>query len=116
MKMRHITIQSDKYEESVRFYQDAVGLEVKAVLKENNPYEITFLGGEDGDTQIEIIESREPFMAGKGLSIGFGVDDAESFRNELIAKGYEPSPMVRPNPFVQFFFLADPNGVMIQFI
>lgn len=116
MRMNHITIQSNKYEESVKFYQEVTGLKITRVLKENNPYEITFLANEEGETEIEIIESSEPFEAGKGLSIGFAVEDVESFREELIERGYEPTPMVKPNPFVKFFFLADPNGVMIQFI
>ena len=44
----------------------------------------------------------------KGLS--------EKKREELIADGFEPTPMITPAPNVKFFFVKDPNGVSVQFI
>ena len=51
-----------------------------------------------------------------GLSIGFQTEDAAAKREELIAMGMDATPMVSPNPQVQFFFVKDPAGVNIQFM
>ena len=52
----------------------------------------------------------------ENLSIGFQTENVAAKREELIAKGMDVSPMIQPNPHVQFFFVKDPAGVNIQFM
>ena len=79
--------------------------------------DIVFLADEEGDTEIEVIKEPAGDDAGNdNLFIGFRCEDVEAKREELIAKGFEASPMVAPNPQVKFFFIKDPSGVKIQFM
>lgn len=116
MKMVHVTINSKKFDESIKFYQDVVGLNIAGDLRGKGPKNIVFLSNGEGETSIEIIESEDAPYEGGGISIGFKADDVEAKREELAAAGYEVSPMIAPNPHVKFFFVKDPNGVSIQFI
>lgn len=58
----------------------------------------------------------EKAYAGSGISMGFHVNDVDAKREEVIAKGLNPTPIITPNPQVKFFFVDDPNGVTVQFI
>ncbi|MDD6310505.1 MAG: VOC family protein [Firmicutes bacterium] len=116
MKMRHVTIQSAKYEESIKFYQEIVGLTIVNEIKGKGPHDITFLANGEGETCIEIIDDKEAGFAVNAISVGFEAADVDAYREELVAKGIPCSPMIAPNPFTKFFFTKDPNGLDIQFI
>lgn len=116
MRMAHITIQTAAYRESIEFYQKIAGLKTVREIKGKGPYEISFLADAEGETCVELIDRPENKVASDGISIGFGVEDVEGYRAELEEKGYEPSPMVSPNPVTKFFFVKDPNGISVQFI
>ncbi len=76
-----------------------------------------FLVDSEGETEIEVIETPGAGNAGnENLSIGFQTENVAAKREELIAKGMDVSPMIQPNPHVQFFFVKDPVGVNIQFM
>ena len=76
-----------------------------------------FLSPEEGETAVEIIDDPKAANAGsEHLSIGFQTDDVLKKREELAAKGLEVSPVIRPNPQVQFFFVKDPAGLSVQFM
>lgn len=115
MKMIHVTIYTASMEESIKFYENIVGLKIQIDMR---PFgtNIVFLAETDSDTKIELIEDAEKAYKGNGISIGFNAGDVEAKRNELIAAGVETSPLIMPNPQVKFFFVKDPNGVDIQFI
>ena len=116
MKMLHVTIQTNKFEEEIRFYREIVGLEITGDMRPNGK-NLVFLSGVEGQTAIEIIENPEVKNAGgAGISIGFQTEDGEKKREELAAQGYEVSPMISPVPNVRFFFATDPAGVKVQFI
>ena len=116
MKMLHVTIQTDKFDEEIRFYQDVVGLSIVGDLRPAGR-KLVFLADDADATKVEIIENPEASCSGnENLSIGFGTDDVEAYREELIAKGIEVTPVISPNPQVKFFFVKDPAGVRVQFI
>lgn len=115
MKMVHVTINTGCLEESIKFYENVVGLSIQNDLRQFGG-NIVFLAKDEGDTQVELIENPEKAYKGSGISIGFHVDDVEAKREEIIAKGLNPTPMISPNPHVKFFFVEDPNGVTVQFI
>ena len=115
MKMLHVTIQTNKFETEIEFYEKEVGL---TLLRDMRPKkDLVFLANEAGDTCIEIINNPDAENAGNGnLSIGFGTDDPEGKREQMMSEGYEVTPMISPVPGTEFFFVQDPAGVRIQFI
>lgn len=112
MHIAHITIHSAKKEESVAFFEKICGLKIQRVVGDG----ITFLANSEGTTNIEIVPDPEHVAAVNNLSIGFVVENATDYRDQLLIEGLEVSPLVSPNPSVQFFFVKDPNGVQIQFV
>lgn len=116
MKMLHVTIQTNKFEEEIRFYREIVGLEITGDMRSHGRNLVFLSGGED-QTAIEIIENPEVENAGgAGLSIGFKTEDVEKKHEDLAAQGFEVSPILSPVPNVRFFFATDPAGVKVQFI
>ncbi|MBR5474317.1 MAG: VOC family protein [Lachnospiraceae bacterium] len=116
MKMLHITIRTNRFEEEMRFFLNYVGLKIERDLRPQGR-NMVFLANAAGETCIEIIEREEAENAGnEQLSIGFQTEDVEKKREELLADGFEVTPMIRPMPNVKFFFVKDPAGVKIQFI
>lgn len=116
MKMAHVSIFSKCIDESVTFYQDIVGLKIAVDMRANAAHPIVFLANAAGETCVEIIGEPTNAYQGSGISIGFETDDVEAKRAEVEALGYNPGPMISPNPHAKFFFIQDPNGVGIQFI
>ena len=116
MKMAQVTIRTAVFDKEVSFYRDVVGLKTVHELQEGLLH-IVFLSNGEGETCIEVIDQSD---AGKTcnpyLSIGFRRADATRLRQELMQKGYEPTPMESPAPAVQFFFVKDPAGVAVQFV
>jgi len=115
MAMVHVTIYTAKMEESIKFYEGVVGLKIQNDLRQFGG-NIVFLAEKEGDTQVELIDEEKKAYSGSGISMGFHVDDVEAKREEVIAKGLNPTPIIAPNPHVKFFFVDDPNEVTVQFI
>ena len=116
MKMAHVTIMTKCLDESVKFYQDIVGLKIQRDMRNIPAHKIVFLGNEAGETCVELVENPEGAYSGSGISMGFEVEDAAGYREELEKKGFKPGEMISPNPHARFFFVKDPNGVDIQFV
>ena len=115
MKLQHVTILTDKFEEELRFYQEVIGL---AIARDMRPgRNMVFLSNGEGETEIEIIEDPKASDAGNAfLSIGFHTEDTAGKRAELMALGLDVTELIRPNPQVQFFYTKDPAGMRVQFI
>lgn len=115
MKYLWTTIDVVDLEESVRFYEQIVGLRV-AWRVEGGATTIAFMG--DGETKVELIHhaGATPAAIGEGISIGFEVDDLEVKMAELAANGVNiHSGPFEPNPTIRFCYVLDPNGLRIQF-
>lgn len=116
MKLMHVTIQTDKFEKEIEFYERFAGLKVMQHMRPAGK-NIVFLAEDKADTCIEIIENSDAENAGNSnLSIGFRTDDVNAKRNELTEAGFEATPLISPMPDVRFFFVKDPAGVTVQFI
>ena len=116
MKMLHVTIRTDQFDDELKFYQEIIGLRM---IRDMRPMgrKMVFLANEAGETEIEIIETPGAGNAGnENLSIGFRTENVEAQRQELISLGLEATPMICPNPQVRFCFVKDPAGVNIQFM
>jgi len=116
MKLLHVTIQTSKFEEEIKFYREFVGLNIQNDLRPMGK-EIVFLADGEQEKYIEIINNPEAFDAGnKYLSIGFKTQDVEAKREEFEKLGFKPTPIISPLPQVKFFFVKDPAGVNVQFM
>ena len=102
MKLMHVTIQTDKFEKEIEFYEKFAGLKVMQDMRPMGK-NIVFLAEDKADTCIEIIENKD-------------AEDTDAKRNELATAGFEPTPVISPMPGVSFFFVKDPAGVTVQFI
>ncbi len=116
MKLVHVTIHTDHFDEELAFYTEHAGLHITRDMRSAGR-KMVFLADQDGDTEIEIIHDPEAGNAGNDhLSIGFHTEDPEQKREQMIQAGFPVTPMITPNPHVRFFFTTDPAGVKVQFI
>lgn len=116
MKFCWSTLNVRNVEESVQFYTEIIGLEVMNRFNAG-PKEIVFLG--KGDTKIELIGGGEEgeINVGNDISWGFETDSLDQALELVKAKGITVvSGPIQPNPHVKFFFIKDPNGLMVQIV
>jgi lactoylglutathione lyase len=117
MKFCWSTIMIKDMEESLKFYQNVVGLTLDRKFKAGPGVEIAFLG--DGETKIELVcnETIKEINIGQDISLGFEVRSVDEVMAELKQNGISiHSGPFQPNPHVKFFYVLDPNGLKIQFV
>ena len=117
MDCMHVTIMVKNMEESIKFYEDIVGLTIDRRFVIEPDTEYCFLNA--GGIQVELIyhDYQESFSYGEDISIGFKTDSLDEVLKTLEAAGIKPlSEIISPNPHVKFFFVSDPDGVKIQFL
>ena len=117
MKFCWCTITVKDMEESLKFYQEVVGLKLNRRFEAGPGVEIAFLG--DGETQIELIcrGNNETVNIGEDISLGFEVNSIEEMMKFVKEKDIDiHSGPFQPTPNANFFFVADPNGLKIQFV
>jgi lactoylglutathione lyase len=111
------TIYVKNMEESLRFYQDVLGLQLNRRTNPSPEMELAFLGS--GDTQIELIcnAKNSDISFGKNISLGFVAESIESITELLKVKNIAIlSGPFQPNPSIKFIYILDPNGLKIQFV
>ena len=117
MKFCWTTIMVNDLEESLKFYQEIIGLPVNKRFKGEKDMEIIFLG--DGETKLELISSKtdKKVNIGPDISIGFEVESVDRMISNLKTKGIDIySGPFQPNPNIRFFYLLDPNGLKVQLV
>ena len=115
MKLESVTFQTNNLKERIQFYETVLGLKIMRDMRGKGVHDIVFMGNEETDTQIELIEEEEGYE-GRHLSLGFHTDNVMTERERIVKMGLDPSPVISPEPGVCFFFVQDPNGMDIQFI
>lgn len=116
MKFDFITMHVKNMEDSLRFYNEYLGLPLRR--RQQIPGgQLAFLG-EENAPQIELIYTEgEPPAACAGFSVGIAVPNLEEATAALAAKGH---PVIRgpvsPTPGTVFSFVKDPNGAEIELI
>ena len=117
MKLVHVTIKVRDLDSSLEFYQKVVGLTIRRDMRTVPGMPIVFLSDEAGDTNVELIGSQEAdSYSGSGISIGFKTDDIHGQYKRIQELGLSPGEMISPVPGTNFFFVADPDGLTVQFI
>lgn len=117
MKFCWSTITVNNLEESLKFYQEIVGLTVDRRFKAGPNTEIAFLG--DGETKVELIcnGADKKVNIGQDISLGFEVGSVDEKLAAVKEKGIDINGgPFQPNPHVKFFYVLDPNGLKIQFV
>ena len=111
------TLKVRNMDESIAFYENIIGLKTGKRFQAGPDMEIAFLG--DGDTQIELIheKNKTEIEVGHDISWGFSVDSLNEMMNVLEKNDIKilAGPF-SPNPFTQFFYILDPNGMKIQLV
>lgn len=111
------TLNVRDMEETLKFYEEIVGLEVVNRFEVGPDMEIAFLG--HGETQIEFIwdKNNKEINIGSDISWGFEVESLDKMMELLKEKAIDiESGPFEPNPNTKFFFVKDPNGLRIQFV
>ncbi|MEL7602603.1 MAG: VOC family protein [Bacillota bacterium] len=117
MKFVWSTLYVMDLEQSLKFYEEIVGLSISRRFPAGPGREIVFLG--DGETQIELIQDQKRMMniqASGDFSWGFLTENLEATYDLCKEKGVPIySEIESPNPHVRFFMALDPNGLKVQF-
>lgn len=117
MKFCWTTITVINMAESLKFYQEIIGLPLIRLMADGPGPQLAFLG--DGETQVELIchPSKPEVNIGSDISLGFVVSSLEETMDFVKSRGIavQAGP-IQPNPFIRFFYVLDPNGLKIQFV
>ncbi|MBU3188230.1 VOC family protein [Clostridium bowmanii] len=111
------TVMVNNMEESLKFYEDIVGLTIDRRFKAGPKMEIAFLG--DGETKLELVHNSDlnEVTLGKDISLGFQFNSVDEMMTLVKEKGIEiQSGPFQPNPNIKYFFILDPNGLKIQIV
>ena len=117
MKFCWSTLTVKNMEESLKFYQEIVGLTIDRRFQAGPGMEIAFLGS--GETKVELIHDSNDteINMGESISLGFQVNSVDEMIVFVKEKGLQiHSGPFQPNPYVKYFFILDPNGLKIQFV
>lgn len=117
MKFCWTTLHVKNMEESLKFYQEIVGLPLIRQNKMSPEFELAFLGS--GETQVELIydQSKELDYKNNTISMGFLTNSLDEFMAEIDKKGIPIfAGPIQPNPTIRFLYILDPNGIKVQFI
>ena len=117
MKFCWSTINVKNLEESLKFYNEILGLNVNRRFNAGPGVEIAFLG--DGETKIELVcnEELKGISFGQNISLGFEVKSLDEMITLLKEKGIDIiSGPFSPNPHIKFIYILDPNGLKIQIL
>lgn len=116
MKFLWTTILVNNMYESLKFYEEIVGLKLTERFQAGPGMEISFLG--EGETKVELIynEKFKKLDAGNRVTLGFKVESLEEKIDFIKEKGINilRGP-IQPNPSIKYFIIKDPDGVKIQF-
>ena len=116
MKFLWTTILVNNMDESLKFYEEIVGIKLVDRFPAGPGMEISFLG--EGETKVELIcnEKLKELDAGSRVTLGFKVESLEEKINFIKGKGTKIiTGPIQPNPSIKYFIIKDPNGVKIQF-
>ena len=124
--IEHIGIAVSNLEESIRYYEQVLGLECYAI-EEVTDQKVRTAFFQVGETKIELLESTDPsgpvgkFIEKRGegvMLISFNVDNTRDAIDELEKKDYPFIGGARPFRDCEFAFIHPKkmNGVLLELI
>lgn len=118
MKFLWTAIYVKNLDESVTFYEGLVGLKALRRFPAGPTTEIAMMGsGADGETLLELLQDSARGEVGytEHISIGFAVDSIADMLDVVKRGGIPVHSGPIETPRSKFFYIKDPNGVMVQF-
>lgn len=118
MKFLWTAINVKNLDESIAFYSNLVGLQVMRRFSAGPSTEIAMMGnGTDGETLVELLadSNNSAVSFSEFISIGFAVDSIAEMLDRLKSKNIPVHSGPIETPRSKFFFIKDPNGVLVQF-
>ena len=122
MRILHTSITVKNMDESIRFYRDVMGLELRnrQEIPENRA-EIAFIGDRESDASIELTfwKEKKDWNQGDELDhIAFAVQDMDEamkkFREQKVEIAMEPYSL--KGSTARIAFIKDPNGIWLEII
>lgn len=116
MKFLWTSILTNDIEETLKFYQEVVGLKLDKRFHSGDNMEICFLG--EGETKLEVIHNKKikTIDPGNAVTLGFKVDSLDERIEFLKEKNIEiKTGPIQPNPKLKYLIIQDPNGIKVQF-
>ena len=111
----HINIQSSKYQESIKFYSELFGMEVKeeGVGMDGVPFTIV---GKTGALYLALYDNVEAHDLGKTIAhLGVNVDNFDEAYSAAVEYGAKIADYgIVEYPKSKSFYLFDPNGIGIE--
>lgn len=120
-KAIHSMIRVRDEARSVRFYDEAFGLEV-ADRFDFDSFTLIYLRNAENDFELELTVNKDrtaPYELGDGYGhLAVAVDDVDAEHARFTAAGFAPRKLVDFAPggtrLARFFFVADPDGYQIE--
>ncbi len=122
-KIIHTMIRVLDLDKSMRFYADVLDLH-EAHRLDFPDFALVYLRNPENDFEIELTFNKgrdEAYTHGTGYGhVGVVIEDAVVTRAQLVAKGYEPTPVKEftrgEELLARFFFIQDPDGYKIEML
>jgi lactoylglutathione lyase len=122
-KIIHTMIRVLDLDKSTRFYAEVLGLQ-EAHRLDFPDFALVYLRNPENDFEIELTLNKgrdEAYTHGTGYGhVGVVIEDAAATRAQLVAKGYEPTPVKEfkrgEELLARFFFIQDPDGYKIEML
>jgi catechol 2,3-dioxygenase-like lactoylglutathione lyase family enzyme len=107
-------LEVNSLEESVVFYRDVLGFEVESINLNSEPPMARLRGGELRITLAQHLETM--LRRGRGVHFFVGVEDVDSFYDQLAAKGADVQPPVDEGWGGRFVTVEDPDKYRFFFV
>jgi len=107
-------LEVNSLEESIAFYQDVLGFEIESLNLEAEPPVATLRAGKLKVTLVQQLETM--LRRGRGVHFFLGVDDVDSFYQEVRQKYPELQPPVDEGWGGRFVTLQDPDKYRFFFV
>ena len=120
-KFLHLMVRAADLDASIRFYDEAFGLEENHRL-DFPDFTLVYLRNAENDVEVELTLNKtrsEPYTHGDGYGhIAFAVDDLDAEHERFAAAGFSPEDIKEFAPdgekIARFFFVEDPDGYRIE--
>lgn len=115
MKYLWTTIKVKDMKESLYFYEELLGLKIKSEKHIREGFDLAFL--DMGESEIELMcNDKMDCSIGKGVTIGFQVEDLDEIVSRLQSQGIEIGKEQSPQEGMRFVMVTDPNGLGVQLV
>jgi lactoylglutathione lyase len=120
--MIHTCIRVMDLERSEKFYQEALGFEVvRRKDYSEHKFTLSYLRSPGSDFELELTWNHDqatPYELGNGYShLAVSVEDLEGSHQKHEQMGLNPKPLKGlPGQGARFYFLADPDGYLVEVV